>query len=153
VTSAPVKQLIKIGFTDPTFRSFTTALGPTATAAPNEDPAAPLPAAPAESPTGRTRNGIYDVVRFNVKVNVDAESVPLLLQELSRNKFLTVINVSLLAVDNGQFQARRIYFGDKPVVQLDIQCEELFLRQWTKPLMPQTVKTALGIPATPPPAK
>jgi hypothetical protein len=154
VSSAPAKHLIKISFADPTFRAFTTLMPPTPGAQPqSEDPAAPQPPNFAVSPTGRATNGIYDVVRFNLKVNVDAESVPLILQELSRNKFVTVTNVSIQAVDNGQFQARRFYFGEKPVVQLDIQAEQLFMRQWTKPLMPTAVKQALGVPNPPPAAK
>jgi hypothetical protein len=155
VSTAPVKHLIKIGFTDPTFRQFTTVTPtqPGATGTTSEDPAAPQTPNYAQSPTGRVTNGIYDVVRFNLKINVDAASVPAILQELSRNKFITVTSCNLQAVDNGQFQARRYYFGDKPVVQLDIQGEQLFMRQWTKPLMPTAVKTALAIPTTPPAAK
>ena len=35
--------------------------------------------------------------------------------------------------------------GNQPIGKLDLKCEVLFLRKWTEPLMPDTVKNSLGI--------
>jgi hypothetical protein len=64
-----------------------------------------------------------------------------------------VTNCSVTAVDLGLMQANGYYYGDKPVVTLDLNCEALLLRKWTEPLMPLRIKQALGITAqaAPPP--
>jgi len=96
---------------------------------------------------------VYDVIPFTVKLDVDAAQVPRVLQEMSRNKLVTVTNCSVSSIDLGLMQANGYYYGSNPVVTLDLTCESLLLRKWTEPLMPLRVKQALGIvqQAAPPP--
>lgn len=144
VTESAVKHVVKIDLPETLFQPMS--ISPDAGAAPpNPDPSAKLPQNFAASPTGRVSNGVYDVIPFALQLYVDAERVPQVLQELARNKFLTVTTCSLSSVDTGLAQASGYYYGDKPVVSLDLQCEALLLRKWTEPLMPLGIKQALGL--------
>ncbi len=145
VVDSPVKHLVKIDVPDEIFRLLPAGPMPEGMPAVSNDPSVKPPVNYALSPTGRTSNGVYDVVPFTVKLNVDAEQIPRVLQELSRNKFLTVTNCNITTVDSELMHASGYFYGDKPVVTLDLQCEALILRKWTEPLMPLHVKQALGL--------
>jgi len=110
------------------------------------DPTQPIPPNYAISPTGRYSNALYDVIQFKLSLVVDAARVPLVLQALSRNRFITVYNTNFTAVDAGQHLVAGYIYGAQPVVQLDLDCEALFLREWTKQYMPLVVRRYLGIP-------
>jgi hypothetical protein len=153
VTESPVKRLIKIKFPGNAFQKMSVQ------AAPGQPGAAP-PADTGTWPqpnksisiTGRDSNGVYDVIRFDVQLFADAAQVPRVLQELSRGKFITVLNCGMQSVDSGSFYATKgYYFCDppdrpgKPIVQLDLSCEALLLREWTRELMPPGIKQALGV--------
>lgn len=126
------------------------------------------------SPTGRASNPLYDVVQFNLSVNLDARALEMFVRNLSVNRYVGVrqLNMSRLDLDeeNGGAQAgggrgyadvggRRaiaggadsgpvtgfVYGSGVPVARVDLQCEALFLRSWTEPSMPDQVKRDLGI--------
>jgi hypothetical protein len=143
VLESPVKHVIELKVSDVMAGSNNPQAA--AAAAQPADLAGTLPTNFAVSATGRVSNSVYDVIPFTMKLDVDAQQVPRVLQELSRNKFVTVDNCSVQSVDVGMEQATGYVYGNKPVVQLDLQCEELLLRKWTQPLMPQRIKMALGI--------
>jgi hypothetical protein len=145
VMESPVKHLLEVRVLD------TMGGTPPAAAAGAADAGADLtgtlPKNYAFSPTGRASNAVYDVIPIMLTMDVDAEQIPRVLQELSRNKFITVTNCSIQSVDTGLLQAMGYYYGTKPVVELNLQCEELLLRKWTEPLMPLHIKEVLGIVA------
>lgn len=98
------------------------------------------------SPTGRVCNSVYDVVSFKLIIHVDVDRLPLFLEQLGRNRFMTAYQVSLSGQDTAVYQAaNNVVYGTKPVVQATISGEALMLRNWTTPLMPDDVKQALGI--------
>jgi hypothetical protein len=133
--------------------------------APVVDPNAPIERKFDRSPTGRVCNPLYDVVKFQLVVNVDARTIPQLMQELSREKFfsgavgnkqgspatyITVNKVDLSGVNKAEALQAGFVYGEAPVVQLTLECEALFMRRWTAPLMPTAVQKLLGIaPAQP----
>jgi hypothetical protein len=135
VMESPVKHLIRMGLP---------AMFPAGPATPG-DLAGALPKNYALSPTGRSTNSVYDVIYFTLKMDVDAEQIPRVLQSLSRNKFVTVLSCSMVSIDSGLLQTEGYYYGEKPVVQLDVECESLLLRKWTEPLMPPAIKAQLGV--------
>jgi hypothetical protein len=149
VANAPVKHLFSLRVSDASINAFGSSLSMAQSfaggAPPTTEPSQDLPKNPNASLTGRRSNGVYDVLRFNLRIFVEAEQVPRVLQELSRNQFITVINVNQQSVDLGRWQAFGYFYGDKPLVQLDLSGEELFMRAWTIPLMPKGVKLALGL--------
>ncbi len=97
------------------------------------------------SPTGHVSNDLYDVVQFNLVLEVDQEQIPLVLHELQRDKMMTVLGVEITPVDPVQADAQGYIYGSSPVVQLSLACESLLMRKWTVPLMPDDVKTALHV--------
>jgi hypothetical protein len=150
VMESAVKRLVKIDLPDEMFRPLQASpdgMMPTA----NADPTQAMQPNYLLSPTGRVSNGVYDVVPFTLKMDVDAERLPMVLQELSRNRFITVlsVNIATAPVDKALLEAAGYLYGDKPAIQVELTCEALLLRKWTEPLMPKIVKQMLGI--TPPP--
>ena len=152
VPNSRVKHLLKIDFADAPFSPDYAAA---AAVAPGAAPAvAPDPSHPVLniSPTGHVSNSMYDVIPFKLHIIVDAQEVPLILQALSRNRFITVLRLDMLTVDSAAAVNAGYVYGDKPVVRLNLDCEELFFRQGdTLNYMPDSIKKALGI-VPPPPA-
>jgi hypothetical protein len=102
--------------------------------------------------TGRVSNPLYDVIQFQLVMNVEAAKIPLILTELQKNKLITILQADHLAVDGIAEAEKGFIYGDVPVARLTIRGEELFLRSWTTPLMPPVIKEMLQVPP-PPPAK
>lgn len=144
VLDAPVKHLVQVRI-DPKFVS--SGAAPAAAADPAAASDTAITDAPIVSATARASNGVYDVVHFNLVVNMEAAHVPAFLRELARNRFITATEVSLHTPQPmPNEQAAGFIYGDKPIVTATIKCEALFLRQWTLPLMPTRLKQMLGIP-------
>lgn len=97
------------------------------------------------SATARASNPIYDVMHFYVTVDIEADNVPIFLDNLTKNRFNTILSTNVRTVDlDRAFKAGYVY-GNRPVVRLDVKGETIFFRDWTKNLMPQPVKNLLGI--------
>lgn len=109
------------------------------------DPSAAITPNFAVSPTGRSSNGLYDVMHFKIDLIVDAQKVPAVLQAFSKNKFMSIYQAEIRAVDSAAEQAAGYYYGASPVVLMNLEGEALFMRQWTTPLIPQRLKNELGI--------
>jgi hypothetical protein len=56
-----------------------------------------------------------------------------------------VLAVDLSAVDSVAAAHEGYIYGREPVVELRVQAEALFLRRWTKPLMPQVILEGFGV--------
>jgi len=102
------------------------------------------------SPTGRVSNGVFDVVHFTVCMNVDATQVNRIIKELQRGRLLTVYQADIVVVNSLEKQQDGYFYGPVPVVTLTLRCEELFMRSWTRPLMPQPIKQFLNVQEPPP---
>jgi hypothetical protein len=125
-------------------------LGQTASPVATNSATDPLPKDFSVSPTGRVCNGVFDVVQFTVTLNVQATDVNKVIQGLERNRLLTVYQSDLQAVNSVGLEQDGYYFGPHPMVTLTLKCEELFLRSWTRPLMPPGIKQYLNVQETPP---
>lgn len=151
ILDAPVKRLLKLSIPlTPTPYVMAPAAGNAQAMPPAPQPVengdiAQLPKALTLSPTGRVSNPMYDVVHFTLVIDVDASQIPFVLASLSQNRLIDVYNMDILSIDPGEQQKLGFLYGSQPVVQLKLQCEELFLREWTVPLMPDSVKKELGI--------
>jgi hypothetical protein len=99
------------------------------------------------SPTGRVCNKLYDVMHFTVVVDTDTNKFREFMANLEKNRFITILRIDLAAVDRDKEQQRGYVYGANPVVRLSLRCEAVFFRSWTKPLMPQNIRTMLSIPA------
>jgi len=110
----------------------------------------PTPKVPSVSPTGRVCNALYDVERFRVALVVDAAKIPIILRELQSQQFLSVLNVQINEVVDPAIAASNGYrYGDKPVVRMELDCEDLLMRNWTGDLMPDSIKSGTVKGATP----
>lgn len=154
VEHSPVKQIVMIMAAPPDKSMYalsTTAAagaessGGNASPIPTNSDADALPKDYTSSPTGRVCNGVFDVVHFKVVLNVQAADIDRVISELERDKFLTVYQASVQAINSVAKRQEGYYFGSRPVVTLSLDCEELFMRDWTKKLMPQTVKQYLNV--------
>jgi hypothetical protein len=145
VTVAPVKRLIKVQV-DPAF-----VRDPAVPTSGDAD--APITKAPAVSPTGRVSNPMYDVVRFTITADVDATQVQKFVRDLSRNRLINAYAFNLSVVDSATTLSQGFAYGDAPIANVQLECEALFIRNWSVAFMPPLVKQSLGIPEeAPPPA-
>jgi hypothetical protein len=110
-----------------------------ATGGPNNNPP-PTPPTYTVSPTGRQCNQLYDVVNFTLIVRVDQTQIPVIINQLSRNRFITIKKVDLLRVDSDHAADGGFVYGKSPVAELIIDGEQLQLREWTIDFMPKSIK-------------
>lgn len=156
VADAPVKELVQIYV--PADRSMYVLPLPAggasaAPAAANGQAPSPIPTSTdtdafpkdyAVSPSGRVSNGVFDVVAFDIIMNVQAKDVERVIQELERRRLITVNLSEVTALNAALLQQQGYYFGTEPVVTLTLKCEELFMRDWTRQYMPQSIKQFLN---------
>ena len=102
---------------------------------------------PSVSVTGRVSNSDFDVVHAKLTLVVDAQSLPTLFQAIAETNLMTVLDLDVREVDIWSDLREGYYYGDGAVLRVDLEVETVWLRQWTTPLMPDSVKEALGIPA------
>lgn len=150
VKDSPVKQLVRLEIPAGPAQYVTStpiAGGAMPAAAPvSGAPDAPIGKAYDRTPTGRVSNNLYDVVGFTLVINVDARQIPMILAELQRGRLITIYQADTTVVDSqAAYEESGYVYGPAPVVTLTLKGEELFLRDWTLKLMPESVKTALGI--------
>lgn len=150
VPDAPIKHLIKIGIPYPqpyivsagqTLDGDLTGPAPKVTDLSGGTAGGSLSGTPMT--TGRVSNPLYDVVQFDLILNVDAAQVPRILAALSHNRFVTVLTSSVTAVDSAAMQQQGYIYGKKPVVQLTLKCEDIFFHKWERELMPDVVAKAM----------
>jgi hypothetical protein len=106
--------------------------------------------------TGRATsraNPDYDVRNAMIIAIVSSERLPVFLDAISRSNFNTVLQVQLSQVDVKEDLDKGYYYGNEHVVRATIIVETVWLRHWTGPLMPSSVKAALGVPEPTPEAK
>jgi hypothetical protein len=98
------------------------------------------------SETGRVSNPLYDVIHFHVELNVDATKIPLILTELQRGRLMSVWSADAIVVDARAAIEDGYVYGTAPIMHLSLECEDIFMRGWTVPLMPAIIQTRLGVP-------
>ena len=70
------------------------------------------------SPTGRQSNGLFDVVHFDVELEIDASKVPHVLDGLGSKRYISVIQLeSIDSVDSALSRGMGYYFGPRPCVK------------------------------------
>jgi len=159
VMEAPVKEIVKITV-PPAFLGVTPLQPGQAQQPPAEGAAPPPPSDPnaalqpnkAWSPTGRVNNGLFDVMQFDVDMVVEADQVPWVLDQIGKGRLISITQVSAInALDSAVAKGGGFFYGNRPVVDVKFRCEELFMRKWTKDLMPPPVRKQLAIPDEPAP--
>jgi hypothetical protein len=155
ILDAQVKHLISLQVAPPPMDTFPPASAdPSAPAGAGNMPSPatetqPLPVAYSVSPTGRASNGMYDVIHFSLLIDVDASHLNDVIESFSKGRLITIYRQDLYALDTSQLASQGYLYGDNRVVRLSLQGEELFLRSWTTPWMPDRIKQALGLMPVP----
>ena len=111
----------------------------------NDNPGQRLPEMFQHVPSGRVSNAIYDVRHVTLDAVVDFQQLPRLFEAIGDVNFMTVLNVNVSNVDEYDALKRRYAYGDSDCVRVQILIESIWFRDWTKKLMPDMVKTSLGI--------
>ncbi|HPU31990.1 MAG TPA: hypothetical protein PK184_04780 [Phycisphaerae bacterium] len=114
---------------------------------PNQDAFSGPP--PMDSSVVMSKHGTtdtVDVVQFTIEMIVEAQSLPVIINEISNCGFYTVLQVSYEAVPPNLELVDYIY-GSKPVIKVWMLVEGSFLRTNKKyeALMPDTVKEAIKL--------
>ncbi len=135
ILHSPIKRIEKLQTIAPILATSAGDLG--------EGVGSATPFEPTISPTGRVSNALYDAYRFDLSLVVDAAKIPDILRALQLDQFMTVLNVQILEVVDPAVAAGAGYrYGDKPVVRLEIDGEDLLMKNWTADLLPDSRKAA-----------
>ncbi|GJM19042.1 MAG: hypothetical protein DHS20C14_12550 [Phycisphaeraceae bacterium] len=97
--------------------------------------------------TGRLgeKNSEYDVRMVSMDVIAAPAKLPMLADALSRVGFMTITDVDVTRIDPWSEIEAGYYFGSEPVAHVHLEIETVWLRSWTGPVMPATVREALGV--------
>ncbi len=99
----------------------------------------------ANSLSGRSSNPLYDVRRVALTAIVDSNRLPLLINSIQQTNFMTVTGCQMRKVNMLSELGAGFYYGNEAVVEVTLDIETLWLRDWTTQLMPDDVKEVLGI--------
>ncbi len=110
-------------------------------------PDAPLSVDYNTGPSARTSNVIYDVKHARMVAIVDYQQLPKLFDAISEVNFMTVLDCQIKDVDEYEALLEGYVYGSGDAVRVDMLIETIWLREWTSQLMPDNVKTQLGIAA------
>lgn len=105
--------------------------------------------APATTHTGRaggTADSAYDIRTVELTVIVASQQIPRLIDALGRVNDMTVVDVDLEPVDVWADLNQGYFYGADHVVRARMTVETVWLRSWTAPLMPDSVRQSLGLP-------
>jgi hypothetical protein len=162
VLDAPVKHLLSLrvpmNIADPAANSAVMGFGaPVGEAVPavplNPDASAPITPKFEADPLGYSSNAMYDSIRVQMVLRVDASRLSEVLASLSQNHLVKVRNVNFRTVSVGQALLEGYFYsrdGSLPLVEVELDCDVLVLRAWLAPYMPEPVKAVFSALANPP---
>ncbi len=97
--------------------------------------------------TGHASGGDYDVVYMSIHMDIDPAGLIDFMDKLYlQNVGYTVTDVQLKTVDPLDRTSNGYIYGNKQVVEAEIQVEAILFRSWTARLMPATLRASRGIP-------
>jgi len=108
-----------------------------------------LPPAFNMSPAGRTSNALYDVRHAELAIIADVQRLPQLIDALAKINFMTVLDMNIEDIDEFEHLKQGYLYGLGDMAKVTLTIETIWLREWTQPKMPATVKSYLGIVETP----
>ncbi len=97
--------------------------------------------------TGRITSPLYDVREAEVVLIAETARLPEIFNALARRNFMTVVDVTVKPADAFEAAREGLVYGKAPVSEVTMKIESVWLREWTAPLMPAEVRTALGVTA------
>ena len=137
VLDAPVKRLLDLTFTLP-YAAVPGVPTPEPLVLPS-NPASKITPDFSRNPLGHVSNEVYDVIPFKISLICEAQTLPQTLTDLTSNRYMMYRRVETLSVDSAVALQQGFLYGNKPVVQVNIDGQYLLLRKFIAPLMPQDV--------------
>lgn len=108
----------------------------------------PTKAVPFKAYTNRNANvpgALYDTRMVNMTVIASSEDLPVFFDALGKTNYMTVVDVDIEQVDVWDALNEGYFYGPDHVVRAHITIETVWLRSWTSDLMPESIRTSLGI--------
>jgi hypothetical protein len=97
--------------------------------------------------TGRACGKDYDVVLTQICMDIDPAYLNKFIDQLYRqNMGYTVLSVRWRTIDPLDRISCGFIYGESPAIEVDMLVEGLLFRNWTQPLMPNSVRAALSVP-------
>jgi len=98
-----------------------------------------------KSYTERESSDAYDIRYVELTLIASSKDLTTFFDALGKTNYMTVIDTDLSQVDPWEALDRGYFYGDDHIVRAHITIETIWLRSWTAPLMPETVRSALGV--------
>jgi len=111
------------------------------------DSATPVAIDFSRSLTGRSSNHLYDVRRVELRIICATTALPEVIDALARRNFITVLELQMAPADPFTSIEDGFIYGVEPVSDVRMVLETVWLREWTAPFMPRSVRDALGVGA------
>lgn len=96
-------------------------------------------------PTGRVSNALYDVRHVRLTAVVDWKQMPAIYEAVNSTNFMTVLQVNFSGVDEYQALQEGYVYGQGDAVQVEMLIETIWMRSWTTPFMPKSVRESIGL--------
>jgi len=101
-----------------------------------------------KSYTGRTggdMGSLYDIRYVDLTIIASSKDLPAVFDALGKTNYMTVIDADLSQVNVWDALANGYFYGDDHLVRAELTIETVWLRSWTKDLMPKSIRTSLRI--------
>ena len=95
--------------------------------------------------TNRSQSNAYDIRLVDITVIASSKDLPTFFDALGKTNYMTVVDADLSQVNVWDALQRGYYYGDDHLVRAHLTIETVWLRSWTAPLMPEPVRTTLGV--------
>ncbi len=93
---------------------------------------------------GWASNQLYDVVQTNVTLVIETSKIPLVTDAFAKKNFIAIADVRISAINPFEAIRSGYCYGPNPVSLVVLKLESAWLREWTGPLMPDSVRARLG---------
>jgi hypothetical protein len=97
-----------------------------------------------KSITGRVSNNLYDVRVATVRMVVASSMLPEVLNAIARQNFMTVTGLEVGSADAFAAADEGFIYGAKPVCEIKLTVESIWLRPWLAKLMPRELRERKG---------
>jgi hypothetical protein len=98
----------------------------------------------AKSMTGRVSNNLYDVRTATVRMVVASSMLPEVLNAIARQNFMTVTGLEVASADAFAAADSGFVYGGKPVCEIKLTLESIWMRPWLAKLMPKELRERKG---------
>ncbi|MFM1829760.1 MAG: hypothetical protein RLZZ558_100 [Planctomycetota bacterium] len=108
------------------------------------DPKAAVSADPAASITGLVSNQLFDVRTATLRVVIETSALPAFVDQLARQNFMSVTDVSMRPADSYQAAREGYVYGIQPCSDVTLTLQSIWFREWVTERMPSSMRRTLN---------